>query len=166
MITYTDGVKEAIIISVIDNEWIVNVYESFEHFRTCQTPLETKTFRGTPNRTQMLQSWPDWTPRVRDPNTWQVLEDSTDDLPLLSSVPKNISARQIRLWLIQHGISLNQIDSAIQQIQDDIIRQTVKIEWEYAPYIERSHPWLVPLAESLGLNVEQIDQAFREASLI
>jgi hypothetical protein len=81
-------------------------------------------------------------------------------------VPTSISARQIRLWLIQHGIQLDQIDNAIQQIQDDMVRQTVKIEWEYAPYVERSHPWLIPLAQSLGLNEEQIDQAFREASII
>jgi hypothetical protein len=166
MITYTDGIKEAIIISVIDNEWVVNVYKSFEDFRTCQTPLEIKTFRGTPNRTQMLQSWPNWIPKVRDPNTWEVLPDSTDDLPLLSAIPKNVSARQIRLWLVQHGISLSQIDGAIDSIEDPIIRETVKIEWEYAPYIERSHPWLMPLAQSLGLNEEQIDQAFREASTI
>jgi hypothetical protein len=166
MITYTDGIKEAIIISVIDNEWVVNVYKSFEDFRTCQTPLEIKTFRGTPNRTQMLQSWPNWIPKVRDPNTWEVLPDSTDDLPLLSAIPKNVSARQIRLWLVQHNISLSQIDSAIDSIEDPITRETVKIEWEYAPYVERSHPWLIPLAQSLGLNEEQIDQAFREASVI
>jgi len=92
--------------------------------------------------------------------------DSTDDLPLLSAIPKNISARQIRLWLVQHNISLSQIDSAIDFIEDPITRETVKIEWEYAPYIERNHPWLIPLAQSLGLDEEQVDQAFREASLI
>jgi hypothetical protein len=166
MITYTDGIKEAIIVSCSDNEWVVNVYDSFDFFRNCKTPIETKTFRGTPNRTQMLEIWPGWNPKVRDPETWSVIENSTDDLPLLTAVPQNVSARQIRLWLIQHGISLNQIENAIQQIQDDMVRQTVQIEWEYAPYVERNHPWLISLAQSLGLNEEQIDQAFREASLI
>ena len=166
MITYTDGIKEAIIISVIDNEWVVNVYKSFEDFRTCQTPLEIKTFRGTPNRTQMLQSWPNWIPKVRDPNTWEVLPDSTDDLPLLSAIPKSVSARQIRLWLIQHNFQLSVIETAIDNIEDIMTREIVRVEWEYAPYVERSHPWLVPLAQSLGLNEEQIDQAFREASII
>ena len=166
MITYTKDNKEAIIISTLNNEWTVSVYESFEHFRTCQTPLETKIFKGTPNRTAILESWPGWTPKVRDPETWAVLEDSTDDLPLLSKIPDNISARQIRLWLIQHNFQLSQIDDAINTIEDPMIKETVKIEWEYAPYIERNHPWLVPLAQSLGLNEEQIDQAFREASLL
>lgn len=74
-----------------------------------------------------------------------------------------VSARQIRLWLVQHGIQLEVIDSAIASIPDQLIRESVKIEWEYAPYVERNHPWLVPLAESLGLSPEQIDQAFIEA---
>lgn len=81
-------------------------------------------------------------------------------------VPQSVSARQIRLWLIQHNFQLSQIDNAIQSIEDIITRETVKIEWEYAPYIERNHPWLVPLAQSLGLNENQIDQAFIEASLL
>jgi hypothetical protein len=95
---------------------------------------------------------------------WDVNSRSIIAIP--TPIPTSISARQIRLWLIQHGIQLYQIDNAIQQIQDDMVRQTVKIEWEYAPYVERSHPWLIPLAQSLGLNEEQIDQAFREASII
>jgi hypothetical protein len=81
-------------------------------------------------------------------------------------IPQTISARQIRLWLINHNFSLSQIELAINNIEDLLIRETVRIEWEYAPYVERSHPWLIPLAQSLGLNEEQIDQAFREASLI
>lgn len=80
--------------------------------------------------------------------------------------PFRVSARQIRLWLVQHNFQLSQINTAIDTIEDLLVRETVKIEWEYAPYIERSHPWLVPLAQSLGLNETQIDQAFIEASQI
>jgi hypothetical protein len=40
------------------------------------------------------------------------------------------------------------------------------VEWEYAPYVERSHPMLVPLAATLGLTEEQVDQAFVEAATI
>lgn len=166
MISYTDGQKEVIILGIENNEWVAGLYECFNDFQNCRQPLEIRRFKGTPNRTAILEAWPNLTPKVRDPETWAVLEDSTDDLPLLSEVPKNVSARQIRLWLIQHGFQLQQIDTAISSIEDQLTRETVKIEWEYAPYIERSHPWLVPLAQSLGLNNEQIDQAFREASLL
>jgi hypothetical protein len=81
-------------------------------------------------------------------------------------IPESISARQIRIWLIQHGIPLSQVDSSIESIQDPILKDITKVEWEYAPYIERSHPMLVPLAQSLGLTEQQIDQAFIEAANI
>jgi len=167
MITYTDGSdREAIITSSGDGAWAVGVWPSFAAFRACEPAEETRTFPGTPNRRDMLTAWPGWTPRVRDGSNWSLLPDSTDDLPELPAVPVSVSARQIRLWLVQHNIPLSAIESAIDGIADQLTRDTVKVEWEYAPYVERSHPWLVPLAQSLGLSEEQIDQAFREASLI
>jgi hypothetical protein len=85
---------------------------------------------------------------------------------LASPVPESVSARQIRLWLIRHGISLSQVDSAIDSIPDQLQRDSVRVEWDYAPYVERSHPMLIPLAIYLGLTEEQVDQAFIEASSI
>jgi hypothetical protein len=77
--------------------------------------------------------------------------------------PQTISARQIRLWLLQNGISLQMVSNAIAAIEDPITRDSVSIEWEYAPYIERNHPMLVPLAQALGLNETDIDRGFIEA---
>lgn len=82
------------------------------------------------------------------------------------SVPESVSARQVRLWLVQHGISLQQVDNAITSIQDPVTREITQIEWEYAPYIERNHPMLVPLAQALGLTQDQLDTAFIEAQNI
>lgn len=79
-------------------------------------------------------------------------------------VPDNISARQIRLWLVSHNISLSSIEDAINSIEDVNQREIVRIEWEYAPYVERNHPWLVILAGQLNLSPEQVDDAFIEAS--
>lgn len=81
-------------------------------------------------------------------------------------VPNSISARQIRLWLVQNGIPIQNILNAINNIQDPIVKESVSIEWEYAPYIERTHPMLVPIAQQLGLSESDIDQAFIEASQI
>lgn len=81
-------------------------------------------------------------------------------------VPEIISARQIRLWLINNGIQLIQVENAINNIEDPITRETIKIEWEYAPYVERNHPMLVPLAQALGLTEQQIDIAFIQAQNI
>ena len=80
------------------------------------------------------------------------------------AVPGSVSARQIRLWLIRHGISLAAVNAAIEAIPDQQARAEVRVEWDYAPYVERSHPMLVPLAASLGLSESQIDDAFREAA--
>jgi 1,2-phenylacetyl-CoA epoxidase catalytic subunit len=82
------------------------------------------------------------------------------------AVPENVSARQIRLWLINNGFQLIQVEQAIDSIQDTITRETVKVEWEYAPYVERNHPMLVPLAQALGLTENQVDQAFIQAQYI
>jgi len=81
-------------------------------------------------------------------------------------VPESVSARQIRLWLINNGFQLIQVENAINSIKDPIIRETVKVEWEYAPYVERNHPMLVPLAQALGLTENQIDAAFIQAQYI
>jgi hypothetical protein len=81
-------------------------------------------------------------------------------------VPASVSARQIRLWLIRNSVSLAQVDAAIDAIPDQIQRDSVRVEWDYAPYVERSHKMLIPLATALGLTAEQVDQAFVEASII
>jgi hypothetical protein len=81
-------------------------------------------------------------------------------------VPATISARQIRLWLINNGYSLANVEAAINSISDQAIRDSTLVEWEYAPYIERSHPMLIPLASALGLTEQQVDQAFIEANII
>jgi hypothetical protein len=79
-------------------------------------------------------------------------------------VPASVSARQIRLWLVRNGISMGTIDDAIASISDQLTRDTVRVEWDYAPYVERTHPWLAPMATALGLDEATIDQAFREAA--
>lgn len=91
------------------------------------------------------------------PEGWQRVPEAT--LP----VPPTVSARQIRLWLVGHGVSLATVEAAIDSIPDQTTRDMTRVEWEYAPYVERTHPMLLPLAAALGLTEQQVDQAFREA---
>lgn len=79
-------------------------------------------------------------------------------------VPSTISPRQIRLWLVTHGIDLSNVDTVINAIVDDTLREKTKIEWEFAPYVERNHPMIDALGSALNLTNEQIDQAFIEAA--
>lgn len=79
-------------------------------------------------------------------------------------VPLTITATQIRLWLVRNGVSLDAVQAAIDAIPDESARAETRIQWEYAPYIERSHPFVSSLGASLGMTSSQIDQAFIEAS--
>jgi hypothetical protein len=81
-------------------------------------------------------------------------------------VPPSVTARQIRLWLVRHGVGLAAVDAAIDAIPDAQVREECRVEWDYAPYVERAHPMLVPLAAALGLDEAQVDEAFRQAATI
>lgn len=81
-------------------------------------------------------------------------------------VPESVSARQIRLWLINNQIPLASVENAINSIENTLLRETTKIEWEFAPYVERNHPMVDTLGVVLGLTDEQIDSAFIQASTL
>lgn len=106
------------------------------------------------------QSWTPIPARPSDQHLWDGLAWAT----LAPDAPATVSARQIRLWLVRQGIALSAVDAAIDSIPDSLARDSVRVEWEYAPYVERSHPMLVPLAAALGLTVDDVDRAFVEAA--
>ncbi|WP_156510553.1 hypothetical protein [Labrenzia sp. OB1] len=90
---------------------------------------------------------PDWKP----PTT----EDARKEI-------HNLTARQLRLGLFQYGCTLDQIDSIIDSIEDDMLRDTAKIEWEYATELERLNPLILNLSADLGLTPEQVDDLWRD----
>lgn len=106
-----------------------------------------------------------WTALPPQPQTTAAWDGSAWVVPP-QPVPESVTARQIRLWLVTHGVSLDAVAAAIQAIPNAAQRATVQIEWEYAPYIERGHPMLLPLAAALGMTSEQVDAAFREAAAL
>lgn len=85
-------------------------------------------------------------------------------LPNPLVIPETISPRQIRLWLIDQGVALSTVADVINGIEDELLREKTKIEWEFSPYVERSHPMINALGAALGLSSEQIDQAFIDAA--
>lgn len=93
------------------------------------------------------------------PAGWQRAEDD-------GPVPPTISPRQARLWLVQHGVTLAQVDEAIASIADTVTRETVQVEWEYGTEVHRASPWLAALGPVLGLDDATLDQAFREAATL
>ena len=100
--------------------------------------------------------------RVVDAAELETLRDQYERNP----VPTTISARQARLWLVQHGIALSRVDAAIASIADAVTRESVRVEWEYGTDVHRQSQWLATLGPALGLDGTTLDQAFREAATL
>ena len=81
-------------------------------------------------------------------------------------VPPSISARQARLWLIRHGITLATVDQTIAAIPDAMTRESVRVEWEYGTEVHRASQFVATLGATLGLTSDRLDAAFREAATL
>jgi hypothetical protein len=81
------------------------------------------------------------------------------------SVPV-LSARQLRLGLLQNGIPPSQVENALEAMPAGIERESALIEWYYASTFSRSHPLIASVAVILGLNDAQIDTMWAAALLI
>jgi hypothetical protein len=133
--------------------------------------IETKQIKELDS--VMVQMWKDtnnpklllWEELPTKPADNAVWNNNQWTIPSVS-VPESITATQIRLWLIENNFSLSTIDNLIQSIEDVKTREKVMTEWEYAPYILRNHPFISVIGSALGLDDNQIDQAFIEASNI
>jgi len=79
------------------------------------------------------------------------------------TIPDTVTAVQIRLWLVAHGITLEQVDAAIAALPDET-REATRIEWEYSGTIRRASSTLVAMAASFGMDSTAIDAAFVEAA--
>lgn len=153
MYEYTSPDGRVAYVMWIDNrQYGIYVYLSREDFLTCQLPSQTITLSGSPNATDMQAALPEWT------------YTGNEYLPPDPTPPQSVTAWQIRRWLIANGIPLEAVDSAIAAIPDATVRETAKVDWEWAPYVERSHPMLPMLAEALGIT--DIDAAFIAAEKI
>jgi len=99
--------------------------------------------------------------------TWEVVNDDGVVVGLNQSipaaVPESLTAVQIRLWLVAHGITLEQVDSAIAALPDET-REATRIEWEYSTTIHRASSTLVAMAAAFGMDQADIDAAFTEAA--
>jgi hypothetical protein len=103
-------------------------------------------------------------------DTWEVRDDTGKLIGFDQSVPNDpptipdsLTAVQIRLWLVAHGISLEQVDAAIAALPDET-REATRIEWEYSATIQRASSTLVAMAAAFGMDAAAIDAAFVEAA--
>jgi len=82
--------------------------------------------------------------------------------PVTSALPP-ITARQLRLTLVSNGFALDQVDAAIDAMEDPQERAMALIEWQYASEFERTHSLIEQVGGSLGLASEQIDNMWQQA---
>ena len=80
----------------------------------------------------------------------------------LSSL-KALTRRQFRLALATNGYNLADIETLIAQIEDDMQRQIIQIEWQDATTFIRTSPNLLFMANLMGLSAEQVDALWSQA---
>ena len=74
-----------------------------------------------------------------------------------------LTRRQFRLALVTNGYSLTDIEALIAQIEDDMQRQIIQIEWQDATVFERNSSSLLVMAGLMQLNTEQVDALWSQA---
>ncbi|WP_376742372.1 hypothetical protein [Ensifer canadensis] len=68
-----------------------------------------------------------------------------------------LSARQLRLGLLNAGISPSSVSATIAAMPSGPDRDKAQVEWEYATTFNRTHPLIATVGGALGLNDTQID---------
>lgn len=76
---------------------------------------------------------------------------------------KPLTRRQFRLALVMNGFALADIEALINQIEDDMQRQIIQIEWQDAMVFERNNSSLFAMAALMGLSSAQIDELWSQA---
>lgn len=74
--------------------------------------------------------------------------------------PSFCTPRQFRLALIDSGYDLNQVQTMLDNIPNEIERKKALVEWEYAVVIERTHPLISSFASQLGMSETDLDNLF------
>ena len=75
---------------------------------------------------------------------------------------KPLTRRQFRLALVMNGFALADIEALINQIEDDMQRQIIQIEWQDATVFERNNSNLFVMAALVGLSSSQIDEIWSQ----
>lgn len=76
---------------------------------------------------------------------------------------KPLTRRQFRLAFVMNGFALADIEALINQIEDDMQRQIIQIEWQDATVFERNNSSLFAMVALMGLSSAQIDELWSQA---
>ena len=76
-----------------------------------------------------------------------------------------VTPRQMRIALVRSGISLDTIESVINDLPEPT-KTVTRVTWEYSVEFQRNNPLLNTMAPILGLSKQQIDNLFILASTL
>ena len=109
--------------------------------------LENRAFADLPNFKWIEETY------VRDLSQQEIDQR-------LPQPPDTCTPRQLRIALIQTGISPSIIDAQIDGISDPVQKEISRAEWEYALEIKKEHPLVGMIAASLNLTEQQVTDIF------
>lgn len=107
--------------------------------------------QGLTDKQQILNALSGFNPDY----VWAVTHES----PALPTLTR----RQFRLALVANGYKLADIETLIAQIEDDMQRQIIQIEWQDATVFERNNSSLLTMSSLMGLSSAQIDALWSQA---
>lgn len=127
-----------------EKKWELTKQEGGKHYKA------TFYYHNSPNELtdETELNWEEYTP------------DVTPVIEVENEVPTQVTMRQARLALHAAGL-LAGINTAIEQMGE-----AAKIEWEYAPYVQRDNPLIAMVQQDSGLSDAQIDDLFLLASTL
>lgn len=82
--------------------------------------------------------------------------------PPANNIP-DVSPRQIRQALILAGVSLQQIEDALDSLPEPT-KSLARVEWEYSNAFERNRPLVNQVGTMLGWTSEQLDNLWITAA--
>lgn len=95
---------------------------------------------------------------VRDKTEEELLQEKIDN------TPKEITKRQLLLFLYAYmNITNDDILSIINQLDNQIQRDLLRIEWESATVVNRTLPHVIAFSSILGITEEQLAEIYYQA---
>lgn len=113
----------------------------------------------------------EWNPLIGQIVTEDLVARNTQYHNPVFPVPASISPAQLRIIMRRVlGYDAAALGAFVEQvfssIPDDGMREDARTLWEFSTTIERSHPLVVAAATQLNLTDAQVDDLFRQGSLI
>lgn len=109
----------------------------------------------TAQQPSQFHVWDEGNLKWIDPRTdEELLQDEMKSLPALS-------AKDFRHMLDRAGLR-TQIETMIEDITDPVIKATIKTEYEYAQFFERTNPVVMYMVGLLGMTDEQVNAEWKQ----